>query len=298
MSGGPSIHMPIYWGDYLRDTGHLSAAEHGAYLLLLGHYWTTGRPLPDAEDALRRIARMDPKEWARSRSTVRAFFKVGGGEWRHKRVDAELKRATEIYAKRVGAARKRWADAKPDASDPPHDDPPGDPLEGAGDDPPGHAHAYPKLEQPQPHCPSDRIDDDEDGCAGERARSKFDAATERVIEAAGADPDKQAGWMTASATVQKWLGHGADLELDVLPAIAAAMVSRRGRGPPNSPSYFDRPVLEARERRLAPLPDVTVAPIDGARNGSRKPNDFADRQHALDAGLAAAALRRLAPIGG
>ena len=33
------IWMPVYIGDYLRDTQDLSAEEHGVYFLLLMHYW-------------------------------------------------------------------------------------------------------------------------------------------------------------------------------------------------------------------------------------------------------------------
>lgn len=279
------MHMPIYWGDYLRDTGHLSAAEHGAYLLLLGHYWTTSRPLPDDEDALRRISRMDPKEWARSRATIRAFFQTDAGAWRHKRVDAEMKRAAEVYEKRVKAARTRW-------------NRPSEPAGGDADaHASGHAHAcadgHSEHVQPQPHPPNGGIDDDVDAGARPRPPDRFDAATEAVIEAAGADPSKQAGWMTAQVAVAKWLSRGADLDRDVLPAIRAVMISRRNRGPPNSPAYFDRPVIEALESRLRPLPDVTPAAHDGARNGARNPSDFAERQSALRAGLAAAALRRM-----
>lgn len=115
------------------------------------------------------------------------------------------------------------------------------------------------------------VDDDE-----ARARAKFDlaAATERVIAAAGADPSKQAGWMMASVSVGKWLARGADLELDILPTIGAVAVSREGRGPPNSPSYFDRAIVEAMARRLKPLPDVLPSK---PRNGNRpQPVDTLD----------------------
>lgn len=82
----------MYWGDYLRDTGHLSAAEHGAYLLLIGHYWTSGKPLPDNDAQLARISRMQPKEWKIARPTVALFFSIDGVVWTHKRVEVELEK--------------------------------------------------------------------------------------------------------------------------------------------------------------------------------------------------------------
>ena len=101
-------YMPLYWGDYHRDTGHLTTAEHGAYLLLLGHYWCTGKPLPDRDDALARVVRARPSAWKKMRSAVAPFFKIEDGVWTHRRVEDELlrrlswvsqkKRAGEISA--------------------------------------------------------------------------------------------------------------------------------------------------------------------------------------------------------
>lgn len=93
--------MPLYVADYLADTGHLSAAEHGAYMLLLMHYWQTGG-LPHDESKLRRIARMETGEWTDAVPTIRQLF---GANWSHKRMDAELAKASAISSKRSDAAR-------------------------------------------------------------------------------------------------------------------------------------------------------------------------------------------------
>lgn len=102
----PNAYMPLFCGDYLADTGHLTAAEHGAYLLLIMHYWTSGKPLPDSDAMLSRIARMTAKEWGKSREIVASFFEIGDGLWRHKRIETELTRAAESYARRANAGSK------------------------------------------------------------------------------------------------------------------------------------------------------------------------------------------------
>jgi uncharacterized protein YdaU (DUF1376 family) len=97
--------MPIHIGDYQRDTGHLRAAEHGAYLLLLFHYWSTGG-LPNDDRQLSTIARMSSAEWKRARPVIERFFK---SEWKHPRVDYDLEKAARISeaAKEAGLASGR-----------------------------------------------------------------------------------------------------------------------------------------------------------------------------------------------
>ena len=68
-----SAWMPLYVGDYLADTMHLNGAEHGAYLLLIMHYWRNG-PLRDDDKILAAIARTDRADWTEIGPTVRAFF--------------------------------------------------------------------------------------------------------------------------------------------------------------------------------------------------------------------------------
>lgn len=102
--------MPMFWAEFIADTQHLNAAESGAYLLLIGHYWSTQRPPPDDDRQLARIARMKPAEWRRARATVQAFFQDG---WKHKRVEFELTEAARISAagraggKASGEARRQ-----------------------------------------------------------------------------------------------------------------------------------------------------------------------------------------------
>lgn len=94
--------MPIYWGDYLRDTTHLTTLQHGAYLLLIGHYWSQGS-LPNDEQQLANITKMTSKEWRANRNVLQRFFL---GDWRHKRIDAEIERHNIIQAKRIAAGSK------------------------------------------------------------------------------------------------------------------------------------------------------------------------------------------------
>lgn len=116
--------MPLYVGDYLADTRHLSTLEHGAYLLLLMHYWQTGS-LPTKDDQLARIAGLTLDEWSNGRSTMAAFFEEG---WRHKRVEFELAKAKKLSdAGRTGGlasgeARRATINERP--------------LNGSGNDPP------------------------------------------------------------------------------------------------------------------------------------------------------------------
>jgi uncharacterized protein YdaU (DUF1376 family) len=96
MSSRP-IWMPLYVGDYLRDTRHLTTLEHGAYLLLIMEYWSKGR-LPTDDKNLRKICEISPYLWRRHRSVLAALFGPG---WRHERIEQELKKANELRLKRA-----------------------------------------------------------------------------------------------------------------------------------------------------------------------------------------------------
>lgn len=94
--------MPLYVGDYLRDTRRLNAAEHGAYLLLIMEYWQAGH-LPDDDVLLARIGCMSDREWKRAKPIIGPFFDEG---WRHKRIDWEIEKANAKSAKRAEAGKR------------------------------------------------------------------------------------------------------------------------------------------------------------------------------------------------
>jgi uncharacterized protein YdaU (DUF1376 family) len=106
-----NLYLPFHPGDYLTDTAHLSAAEHGAYLLLILNYWQRGEPLPADDKKLRGISRLSPAEWAESRDTLMEFFTERDGLLYHKRIEEELERAREKTNK-ARESGKRGADAK------------------------------------------------------------------------------------------------------------------------------------------------------------------------------------------
>lgn len=77
MSAPP--YMKLYVADYLGDTHHLGALEHGAYLLLLMGMWRAGGSLPAADANLCKLARCTPAEWEAIKADVLAFFKRSRG---------------------------------------------------------------------------------------------------------------------------------------------------------------------------------------------------------------------------
>jgi len=104
--------MPLWIGDYLADTQHLSRDEHGAYLLLLMAYWRNAGPLIDDDKRLAAIVKASPKEWASLRPVLLEFFAVADGMWHQKRMDTEIADSSDRAEKAASKARKaaeaRW----------------------------------------------------------------------------------------------------------------------------------------------------------------------------------------------
>ena len=114
MSAPP--YIPMWIGDYMADTRHLTTLEHGAYHLLIYAYWGNEGPLPDDDTRLARIVGLSPREWAKARKTISEFFKIGGGQWRHNRIERELAKIRGRSQSNSEAAKARWAKNERNAS--------------------------------------------------------------------------------------------------------------------------------------------------------------------------------------
>ena len=99
--------MPLYTGDYLRDTRGLSMSEHGAYLLLLTFSWDSKGPVPLDERECAGIcnARSGDELEAVRRVLNRFFVRMDDG-WYNPRMQKEVERAEAISRARSVAGRK------------------------------------------------------------------------------------------------------------------------------------------------------------------------------------------------
>ena len=104
--------MPVYIGDYLADTMHLSTEQHGAYLLLLFHLWRRG-VLHDDDVVLAKITGLDKSAWSRARLVLAEFFEIHDGLWHHGRVERERIRVAAKQQSKANkaklAASSRWS---------------------------------------------------------------------------------------------------------------------------------------------------------------------------------------------
>lgn len=102
MSNAP--FLPLYTGDYFRDTVHLTGYESGAYLHLLMCMWGAGGgKLPNDPDKLARFCKLTRAQWDRVAPAVLPFFAVFEGFISSPRLTLEM----EKYEAGVIARRER-----------------------------------------------------------------------------------------------------------------------------------------------------------------------------------------------
>jgi len=99
--------LPLFTDAYMADTRHLTAAQHGAYLLLLMTAWRMPDcKLPDDDVFLSRCAAMDVRTWKSNRAAVMQFWHIDEQQkWFQRRLLDERKNVEERRSKNVQAGK-------------------------------------------------------------------------------------------------------------------------------------------------------------------------------------------------
>ena len=99
-------YLPLYTGDYLRDTRDLTAGQHGAYLLLLMYLWDNDGWIENRPKLIQVVTNWTRDEYRRGWPKIERFFVIHDGRITHKRVTLELeKRAKTVSKLRQSAAK-------------------------------------------------------------------------------------------------------------------------------------------------------------------------------------------------
>jgi uncharacterized protein YdaU (DUF1376 family) len=80
----------LYIGDYQRDTGTLTLAEHGAYMLMLQHYYATERPLPAGRELHRLLRAESRQERDAIEAVANRFWRLTDAGLVNDRADEEI----------------------------------------------------------------------------------------------------------------------------------------------------------------------------------------------------------------
>lgn len=114
--------MSDYWyafnsGAYAKKTATLSMIEHGAYRLLLDHYYNVGPGIEANATGLLRVCRaFAPDEQAAVQSVLDKFFELRDGMYYNQKADEELEKRSKLRKTRSEAGAKGGASARANAS--------------------------------------------------------------------------------------------------------------------------------------------------------------------------------------
>lgn len=225
MSEFPSL--PLFTDAYLADTRHLSAQEHGAYLLLLMMAWRSPEcRLPNDDETLARWASVDVRTWKRIKPKVMAFWTLAEDQWSQ----ARLTREREFVSKRADVARANGKlGGKPKR------------LKTNGSDNPAGSARATQTKAPNPNPIT---------AATQQPRAW---PVDRLIEAASTNGQCHQNLVLTVSEAIAYLEKGYDLERDWLPVV-------RAKASPDIRSWrFFGTIVEANARRresIAPKPSA------------------------------------------
>lgn len=237
-----------FMGDYAKDTAHLSLAEHGAYTLLLDHYYATESPLPEDYQALYRICRaFDKKERQAVCAVADAFFPVIDGG----RVNARAMRQMDEDANRVETARvngKRGGRPKKLTQEEPNENPVGFYLETQEEPKKNPAKTQEEPNTKAHHSHSQNKEKKHSSTGVDHADLRFPEFWELW--------PKTARKVAKAECAKKWRLHGLDSHADAILRHVAAMKSTRQW----SEGYEPAPLTYLNQRRWED--DSTTSGVD------------------------------------
>lgn len=100
------VWMPIFIGDYLSATTHLTTAQHGAYMLLLMAAWKFEGRLPNDDEQLAAICKLGVDEWAKTKRLLIGFFSVSDSFWVQERLLAEYEKSQRTREARTASGSR------------------------------------------------------------------------------------------------------------------------------------------------------------------------------------------------
>ena len=102
-------YLPLFTGDYLRDTRHLTPLKHGVFLLALMHCWDSKGPMPLDEQECAGICNCRSADEVDAMRYIlgRFFTRMEDGHYNH-RMQKEVERSEQISGARSEAGRKGY----------------------------------------------------------------------------------------------------------------------------------------------------------------------------------------------
>lgn len=242
----PTMWMPLYIGDYLANTMHLSAEEHGAYLLLIMHYWQHG-PIKNDQKTIKNIAKISFKKCDR----ILQFFEEKDGYLIHTRIEDEKAKAIELKEKQ--RKRTEAATAARHTKDPSVTE---DVTLSVTESPSPSPSPSATQEDKSSFAAQPRARDD-DLTSGDAVPHAAPPETitpfQRVYDAGVAVLPQLASASTSA--IHSWIADGCDPDLDIIPEI-----QRIAREKPTIRGwrFFTGAITDAKATRTTPLPQGTA----------------------------------------